>query len=114
MGRAPAPHVPPFARLAAVESAVIACERCPRLRAWCQQVAREKRREFRDQTYWGRPVPGFGDPAARVLVGRVGREAWLKASGWWERLPPRERPRFGHGVEARLPDGTLVICSFHP
>src|SRR3990170_181503 len=68
MGRAPAPHVPPFARLAAVESAVIACERCPRLRAWCQQVAREKRREFRDQTYWGRPVPGFGDPAARVLV----------------------------------------------
>ena len=41
-------------------------------------------------------------------------EAWLRASGWWERLPVRERPRFGHGVEGRLPDGTLVICSFHP
>lgn len=47
---------------------VIACERCPRLREYCERVAREKRRAFRDQTYWGRPVPPFGDPRARLLV----------------------------------------------
>jgi uracil-DNA glycosylase family 4 len=47
---------------------VAACERCPRLRRYCERVAREKRRAFRDQTYWGKPVPPFGDPAARLLV----------------------------------------------
>ena len=54
--------------LAAVTRAVIACERCPRLRAHCEQVAREKRRAYADQEYWGRPVPGFGDARARRLV----------------------------------------------
>ncbi|HYU41142.1 MAG TPA: uracil-DNA glycosylase [Vicinamibacteria bacterium] len=47
---------------------VIACERCPRLRAWCREVARVKVRRFQDQEYWGRPVPGWGDPAARLLI----------------------------------------------
>lgn len=47
---------------------IVACERCPRLRAHCEQVAREKRRAYRDQQYWGKPVPGFGDPQARVLI----------------------------------------------
>jgi uracil-DNA glycosylase len=47
---------------------VIACTRCPRLVAYRQQVAREKRRAYRDLEYWGKPVPGFGDPNARVLV----------------------------------------------
>ena len=47
---------------------VVGCRRCPRLVAWREQVAREKRAAFRDQDYWGRPVPGFGDPAARLLV----------------------------------------------
>ena len=47
---------------------VISCERCPRLVVYRQQVAREKRRAYRDWEYWGRPVPGFGDPDARVLV----------------------------------------------
>jgi uracil-DNA glycosylase len=47
---------------------IVACRRCPRLVAWREQVAREKRAAFRAETYWGRPVPGFGDPAARVLV----------------------------------------------
>ncbi len=45
-----------------------ACRRCPRLVAWREQVAREKRASFTDETYWGRPVPGFGDPRARLLV----------------------------------------------
>ncbi len=196
--------------LAAVERAVIACERCPRLRRYCERIAREKKRAFRDQEYWGKPVPGFGDPEARVLIvglapaahggnrtgrvftgdssgswlyaalhefgfanlpdstgrgdgmvlsgayiaaaarcappankptrlelercrgylaaeirllrsvrvvvglGRIGHEAWLRASGWWVRLPARERPAFAHGAEARLPDGTVLLASYHP
>ena len=47
---------------------VVACTRCPRLVAYREQVAREKRRAYRDQEYWGKPVPGFGDPEARVLI----------------------------------------------
>ena len=189
---------------------MIACERCPRLRAHCEQVAREKRRAYLDQEYWGRPVPGFGDPRARLVIvglapgahgsnrtgrmftgdasgdwlyaalhragfasqpesvsrddgqrlrdcwitaagrcappgnkptpaeldrcrpylaaelrlltrarvvlalGRIGHEAWLRASGWWEKLPARERPRFAHGAEARLADGITLLASFHP
>lgn len=54
--------------LTAVHASIVACERCPRLRAYCQRVAREKKRAFRDELYWGRPVPGFGDPHARVLI----------------------------------------------
>jgi uracil-DNA glycosylase family 4 len=47
---------------------IIACRACPRLVRWREQVAREKRAAYRDETYWGRPVPGFGDPRARVLL----------------------------------------------
>src|SRR5438445_7342302 len=57
-----------FASIPAVNRAIVACERCPRLRAYCRRVAREKKREFRDWDYWGKPVPGFGDPDARLLV----------------------------------------------
>ena len=198
---------PSLARLAEV---VVACEKCPRLRAWCVAIAREKRRAFRDQEYWGKPVPGFGDPRARLLVvglapaahggnrtgrvftgdssgdwlyaalhangfasqsesvgaddgltlsdcyvsaaarcappdnrptreeldncrpyleaelrmlgrievivtlGRIAHESWLRASGWWGRLAPRDRPAFAHGAESRLPDDTMLLCSYHP
>jgi len=54
--------------LDALNQAVIDCRRCPRLVEWREQVAREKRAAFRDWDYWGRPIPGFGDPAARVLI----------------------------------------------
>jgi uracil-DNA glycosylase family 4 len=47
---------------------IVACDQCPRLRAWCTQVAADKRAAYRDQTYHGRPVPNFGDPAARLLI----------------------------------------------
>jgi uracil-DNA glycosylase family 4 len=47
---------------------ITACRRCPRLTAWREEVAAAKRAAFRDEEYWGRPVPGFGDPAARLLV----------------------------------------------
>jgi uracil-DNA glycosylase family 4 len=199
-----------FSSLTSVNRAVVACRRCPRLRAYCRRVAREKKREFCDWTYWGRPVPGFGDARARLLVvglapaahganrtgrmftgdssgnwlyealhrfgfasqpqavsradglklqdcyitasgrcappgnkptrtelehcrpylvadlrllkrlrvvvalGRVAHESWLKAAGWWTKLPPPERPPFAHGAVARLPDGTVLISSYHP
>lgn len=47
---------------------IITCRRCPRLVEWRERTAREKRPAFADQEYWGRPVPGFGDPAARILI----------------------------------------------
>jgi uracil-DNA glycosylase family 4 len=55
-------------RLRILEQEVISCELCPRLRAYCREIARVKRRAFLDWDYWGRPVPGFGDPHARLLI----------------------------------------------
>ncbi len=54
--------------LGALESEIVACRLCPRLCAWREKVAREKRRAYRDETYWGRPVPGFGDLRARLVI----------------------------------------------
>lgn len=54
--------------LARLEEEVVDCRLCPRLVAWREQVAREKRAAFADEDYWGRPIPGFGDPAARVVI----------------------------------------------
>ncbi|MFY9780403.1 MAG: uracil-DNA glycosylase [Candidatus Baltobacteraceae bacterium] len=81
------------ASLAELERRIVACERCPELRAYCAEVARTKKREYREQSYWGRPVPAFGDPQARVvLVGlapgahgsnRTGRMFTGDASGVW-------------------------------
>jgi len=55
-------------RFLRIQREVVACRRCPRLVEWRERVAREKVRRFRDETYWGRPVPGFGDPDARILL----------------------------------------------
>jgi uracil-DNA glycosylase family 4 len=54
--------------LAALEAQIVQCRRCPRLVAWREEVARVKRAAFTDWEYWGRPIPGFGDPDARVFV----------------------------------------------
>ncbi|MBO0731707.1 MAG: uracil-DNA glycosylase [Acidimicrobiaceae bacterium] len=54
--------------LDAISAEVVACRACPRLVAWRETVAQQRRASFRDQEYWGRPVPGWGDPAAVVLV----------------------------------------------
>jgi uracil-DNA glycosylase family 4 len=56
------------AALVKLNREVVACRRCPRLVAWREKVAREKKRAYMDCDYWGKPVPGFGDPAARVLI----------------------------------------------
>jgi uracil-DNA glycosylase len=55
-------------RLERLNLELIECRRCPRLVEWRERVAREKRAAFRHERYWGRPVPGFGDPAARLLI----------------------------------------------
>jgi uracil-DNA glycosylase family 4 len=79
--------------LSSITKSIIACNRCKRLRDHCSQVALEKRRAYREQTYWGRPVPGFGDPQAElVLIGlapaahganRTGRMFTGDQSGLW-------------------------------
>jgi len=55
-------------RLAVLADEIVACQRCPRLVDWREQVAHEKRRAYADEVYWGRPVPGFGDPEASLLI----------------------------------------------
>ncbi len=79
--------------LSQLNEQIIGCQRCPRLVAWREQVARDKRRAYRDWDYWGRPVPGFGDPAARLLIvglapaahgaNRTGRMFTGDQSGRW-------------------------------
>ena len=79
--------------LALVARDVVACTACPRLRRYCDRVAAERKREYAGWTYWGKPVPGFGDPRAEVLIvglapaahgaNRTGRMFTGDASGTW-------------------------------
>jgi uracil-DNA glycosylase family 4 len=191
-------------QLGALAEEIESCRACPRLVAWRETVAADKRASFADQSYWGRPVAGFGDPDARLAVvglapaahggNRTGRvftgdrsADWLVAALWragyanqptstavddgleftgaWMTAavrcaPPankptpeerdqclpylvrelallenlevivalgafayqvvaglfglKPRPKFGHLTEARLPDGRLLVCSYHP
>jgi uracil-DNA glycosylase family 4 len=55
-------------RLAALDADIVGCRRCPRLVEWRERVAVEKVARFRDEDYWGRPIPGFGDPEGRILL----------------------------------------------
>ena len=57
-----------FGNLTEIHQQIIGCNRCPRLRQYCARIARDKKAAHRSDVYWGKPVPGFGDPAARVLV----------------------------------------------
>jgi uracil-DNA glycosylase family 4 len=79
--------------LTVLNQEIIACEKCPRLIAYCREVARVKRRAYRDWEYWGKPVPSFGDPQARMLIlglapaahgaNRTGRMFTGDRSGEW-------------------------------
>lgn len=60
--------MPSADKLSNLHARIVTCQRCPRLIAHCQKVAREKRRAFYNWTYWGKPVPGFGDPRAQLLI----------------------------------------------
>jgi uracil-DNA glycosylase family 4 len=55
-------------RLQDIQKQIVNCDKCPRLREHCQTIAQTKRRAYRDEQYWGRPVPSFGDPKARLVI----------------------------------------------
>src|SRR5207247_721212 len=103
--------------LAVVHDQIVSCNRCPRLRDYCGRVAVEKKRAHRDDVYWGRAVPGFGDPAARLVIVALGKIAFdtslrlLKRRG----MTASPRPQFGHAVVAKLGEScpTLIGC-YHP
>ena len=97
---------------------IIACRKCPRLVEWREEVARVKRKAYKDEEYWGKPVPGFGDPNARVLVvglapgahgsNRTGRQFTGDASGGFL-FPALHRAGFANqaGAESRS-DGLIL------
>lgn len=97
---------------------IIACRKCPRLVEWREEVARVKRKAYQDEEYWGKPVPGFGDPKARVLVvglapgahgsNRTGRQFTGDASGGFL-FPALYRSGFANqpGAESRS-DGLIL------
>lgn len=57
-----------FGQIELLAREIVACERCPRLRRWCAKVGREKRRAYANDSYWAKPVPGFGDPSAKTMI----------------------------------------------
>ncbi len=97
---------------------IISCRKCPRLVEWREEVARIKRKAYRDHEYWGKPVPGFGDPKARVLVvglapgahgsNRTGRQFTGDASGGFL-FPALYRAGFANQPEAESRDDTLTL-----
>jgi len=112
--------------LASISRDVIACERCPRLRAYCAEVARVRRKAHRDEEYWGRPVPGFGDPNAWLLIvglapgahgaNRTGRMFTGDRSGEWlygelHRQGLASAPRSLHRADGLVLNGAYISAA---
>ena len=104
--------------LTTLNQQIIACRKCLRLVAWREEVARVKRKAYQDQEYWGKPVPGFGDPRARVLVvglapgahgsNRTGRQFTGDASGGFL-FPALYRSGFANQASAESRSDGLIL-----
>jgi uracil-DNA glycosylase family 4 len=101
---------------------IIACRKCPRLVEWREEVARVKRKAYQDQEYWGKPVPGFGDPHARVFVvglapgahgsNRTGRQFTGDASGNFL-FPALYRAGFANQASAESRSDGLILTDMY-
>jgi uracil-DNA glycosylase len=109
-------------KLAQLHEEIIQCRKCTRLVAWREEVARVKRKAYRDQEYWGKPVPGFGDPQARILVvglapgahgsNRTGRNFTGDASGGFL-YPALYRAGFANQPTAISRDDGLMLNNMY-
>ena len=108
-----------------IQQAIVDCQRCTRLRTYCQRVAAEKRRAYRDETYWGKPVPGFGDPHASLLIvglapaahgaNRTGRMFTGDRSGDWifaalHRAGAATQPHSLHAADGQHLLGVRIVA----
>ena len=108
----------PESQLEKLNKEIIVCRNCPRLVEWREEVARVKRKAYKDQEYWGKPVPGFGDPQARVLVvglapgahgsNRTGRNFTGDASGGFL-YPALHRAGFANQALAESRSDGLIL-----